>query len=466
MPSVRRTTEKFSSSGEQEHAADVKAGIRRRRNNRSVSVSEMRHATSSDGSDVPHHVLKQIPTYGTKKCHEARDSLFSSRSGFDDYRGFLNLCVILLAISNARMFLENILKYGILVDPLQWISTVLHNPYQWPNLLLMIASNIFILAAFQIEVAVAQSKISEFTCKLLHIFNLFVVIVMPPFQILLLEPSPVGSVFACGTYVVVFLKLWSYAQTNSWYRTEYYTSSRKKKLQRTSSMPNTKAIFKEGEECLQYYPYNLTYRDLYYFVLAPTLCYELNYPRTKAINRAFLLRRLVEVLFLFQLELALCQQWIVPTLQKAIAPIHHLEGGRMLERLLRLAIPNHFMWLIFFYCFFHSVLNLLAEILRFADREFYRDWWNSETIVYFWQAWNIPVHKWCLRHVYKPVLSVGCSKKTAQVIVFLLSAFFHEYLVSVPLHVFRLWAFSGMVAQIPLSLFTEWITKRLSLIHI
>lgn len=24
---------------------------------------------------------------------------------------------------------------------------------------------------------------------------------------------------------------------------------------------------------------------------------------------------------------------------------------------------------------------------------------NSESITYFWQNWNIPVHKWCLRWV-------------------------------------------------------------------
>lgn len=24
---------------------------------------------------------------------------------------------------------------------------------------------------------------------------------------------------------------------------------------------------------------------------------------------------------------------------------------------------------------------------------------NSESVTYFWQNWNIPVHKWCLRYV-------------------------------------------------------------------
>lgn len=63
----------------------------------------------------------------------------------------------------------------------------------------------------------------------------------------------------------------------------------------------------------------------------------------------------------------------------------------MFERLLRLAIPNHVIWLIFFYWLFHSCLNAAAELLGFGDREFYRDWWNAESTQQFWKTWNIPV---------------------------------------------------------------------------
>lgn len=38
-------------------------------------------------------------------------------------------------------------------------------------------------------------------------------------------------------------------------------------------------------------------------------------------------------------------------------------------------IPNHLIWLIFFYWLFHSCLNAVAELMQFGDREFYRDWW-------------------------------------------------------------------------------------------
>ena len=75
---------------------------------------------------------------------------------------------------------------------------------------------------------------------------------------------------------------------------------------------------------------------------------------------------------------------------------------------------------------------------------------NSESITYFWQNWNIPVHKWCIRwvcawggdggawlgrpahcrlprrHFYKPMLRRGSSKWAARTAVFLASAFFHE----------------------------------------
>lgn len=40
-----------------------------------------------------------------------------------------------------------------------------------------------------------------------------------------------------------------------------------------------------------------------------------------------------------------------------------------------LQVPNHLLWLMFFYWFFHSSLNFTAELLRFGDREFYKDWW-------------------------------------------------------------------------------------------
>nr|XP_035961788.1 diacylglycerol O-acyltransferase 1 isoform X3 [Halichoerus grypus] len=335
------------------------------------------------------------------RCHHLQDSLFSSDSGFSNYRGILNWCVVMLILSNARLFLENLIKYGILVDPIQVVSLFLKDPYSWPALCLVIVANVFAVAAFQVEKRLAV--------------------------------------------------LVSYRDVNLWCRERRAKAKAKAKAASASKKANGGAA-----QHTVSYPHNLTYRDLYYFLLAPTLCYELNFPRSPRIRKRFLLRRLLEMLFLTQLQVGLIQQWMVPTIQNSMKPFKDMDYSRIIERLLKLAVPNHLIWLIFFYWFFHSCMNAVAELMQFGDREFYRDWWNSESVTYFWQNWNIPVHKWCLRHFYKPMLRRGSSKWVASTGVFFASAFFHEYLVSVPLHMFRLWAFTGMMAQIPLA----WIVSR------
>ena len=87
--------------------------------------------------------------------------------------------------------------------------------------------------------------------------------------------------------------------------------------------------------------------------------------------------------------------------------------------------------------------------MKFADRGFYYDWWNSRNIIIFWKTWNLPVHRWCVRHVYKPVMGMtGSNSLLASLIVFFLSAFLHEYVISVPLNIFKAYAFMGMMSQV------------------
>ncbi|KAI4482330.1 hypothetical protein M0804_008881 [Polistes exclamans] len=209
------------------------------------------------------------------------------------------------------------------------------------------------------------------------------------------------------------------------------------------------------------YPDNLNFGDLYYYILAPTLCYELNFPRTQRIRKRFLIKRILEVVVGCQVVMSLFQQWMVPSVKNSLIPFSNMDVAKASERLLKLAIPNHLMWLCFFYLIFHSFLNLMGELLHFADRNFYCDWWNSNNIDTFWRSWNMPVHRWAVRHLYIPIVEMGYSKNTASITVFFISAFFHEYLVSVPLKTFKIWAFLGMMGQIPLSSLSKLVEKKL-----
>ncbi|XP_035826558.1 diacylglycerol O-acyltransferase 1 isoform X2 [Aplysia californica] len=387
-----------------------------------------------------------------KPVHSHADSLFSTSSGFTNYYGILNLCLILLVLANARLFLENIIKYGILFN-LSFTEWFFKEPYNWPNLILTSSIAVYPAIALLTEKALSKGYISEKFGAAIYAVDLLTLLVLPAAVIYYLHPIIVFSISTLGIVTICFLKLASYAHTNSWCR-KHHAANKLKRRRSVDSGPDGATAVNSSGSGPQVYPNNLNVNDMVYFLFAPTLCYELNFPRSARIRKRFLARRLLEMLFLSWLMVALVQQWIVPAVNNARQPLAEMEIFKMLERLLKLSIPNHFIWLIFFYWMFHSSLNVVAELLRFGDRVFYRDWWNAETVSEFWQNWNIPVHRWATRHVYKPLLKKGVSKLAASTIVFLLSAFFHEYLVSIPLRMFKIWAFTGMLMQVPIAYIT------------
>lgn len=375
--------------------------------------------------------------------HLAQDSLFSSSSGWTNYSGFFNLAVLLLIISNGRVALENLIKYGILISPLQWFQSFLDaSPSNMPNIAILILSNITILTAFGLEIILAKKRISNTMGFILYIILILAHITIPAFVIITVKSNPLFSSQVLSLITIQTLKLISYGHVNYWCRLAVDDE-------------HNEDLKVESSKFKAYYPKNLTLADLYYFICAPTLCYELKFPKTPGRRKSFIIKRVVEIIMFTFVIFALCQQWIMPLVKNSLAPFSKMDLKRIIERLLKLAIPNHFIWLIFFYLYFHSILNLIAEILRFADRKFYLDFWNSGTVGEFWKSWNIPVHRWCVRHVYKPFVRNGYTKFNASLAVFFVSAFFHEYLVSVPLSMFRLWAFYGMLGQLPLCFLTD-----------
>lgn len=94
----------------------------------------------------------------------------------------------------------------------------------------------------------------------------------------------------------------------------------------------------EDVPILVQYPDNLSYKDLFYFLCAPTLCYELNFPRTTRIRKRFLLKRILEVVFGVNVVMALFQQWIIPSVRNSLIPFSNMDIGLATERLLKLAV--------------------------------------------------------------------------------------------------------------------------------
>uniref|UniRef100_A0AC34RSU5 Diacylglycerol O-acyltransferase n=2 Tax=Panagrolaimus sp. JU765 TaxID=591449 RepID=A0AC34RSU5_9BILA len=398
-----------------------------------------RPSTSSSSVNEPSKLPRSKPSPPPDQpLHAAQDSLFSTSSGWTNYKGFFNLSMLLLVVSNARVALENLMKYGILISPSSWIGFLSTDFWMWPNLAMVLCSNITCVLVLFTEKALARKWIGNQLAVIWYICLISVHVITPVLITLYLRRNPLFAFHALSIIVIETLKLVSYIHVNYWCRCAREKDEKSKDFA---------------------YPANLTLKNLYYFLFAPTLCYELNFPRTPARRKRFIIKRIVELIVFSFVYICLVQQWIFPLVRNSVSTLADMPYGRRIERLLKLAVPNILIWLLMFYTVFHSFMNLLAEILRFADREFYRDFWNAETITYFWQTWNIPVHRWCARHVYKPMVKNKFSRLQALTAVFVISAIFHEYLVSVPLHMFRLWAFGGMLMQIPLGIFTDKILK-------
>ena len=94
---------------------------------------------------------------------------------------------------------------------------------------------------------------------------------------------------------------------------------------------NTKS-FNKPQRADVIYPDNLSVGDLYYFWFAPTLCYEINFPRTRMIRTSFLLKRALEVFVCSQVCLCIVQQYIMPSVVSALIPFSNMEFSLVSER--------------------------------------------------------------------------------------------------------------------------------------
>lgn len=182
------------------------------------------------------------------------------------------------------------------------------------------------------------------------------------------------------------------------------------------------------------YPRNITLGNLTYFWLAPTLVYQPVYPRSSHIRWSFVGKRIFEFFCLTVVIWLLSAQYAAPVLRNSIDKIATMDIASILERVMKLSTISLVIWLAGFFALFQSLLNALAEVLRFGDREFYTDWWNSSSLGMYWRSWNRPVYLFMKRHVYSPLVGRGWSPFAASAMVFVFSAVLHEMLVGIPTH--------------------------------
>ncbi|XP_062180303.1 diacylglycerol O-acyltransferase 1-1 isoform X2 [Phragmites australis] len=373
--------------------------------------------------------------------HKAKESPLSSDAIFkQSHAGLFNLCIVVLVAVNSRLIIENLMKYGLLIRAGFWFNA--KSLRDWP--LLMCCLPAFPLGAFAVEKLAFNNLITDAVATCLHVILTTAEIVYPVLVILLCDSAVLSGFLLMFIACIVWLKLVSFAHTNHDIR-KFITCG--KKVDNGLSTADVDGLHAP------------TLGSLIYFMMAPTLCYQASYPRTQYIRKSWLVRQIILYLIFTGVQGFIIEQYINPIV---VNSQHPLKGGLLnaVETVLKLSLPNVYLWLCMFYCFFHLWLNILAEILRFGDREFYKDWWNAKTIDEYWRKWNMPVHKWIVRHIYFPCMRNGISKEVAVFISFFVSAVLHELCVAVPCRILKFWAFLGIMLQIPLIILTSYLKNK------
>lgn len=97
----------------------------------------------NDGDSPKNHVNdKQATNSEAHKGHVIKDifkprpSLLSSEASAGSYRGFLNLGIILLVLTNSRLVVVNLMKYGILINFKNLSAVYKVDWYRWPGVLI------------------------------------------------------------------------------------------------------------------------------------------------------------------------------------------------------------------------------------------------------------------------------------------------------------------------------------------
>ncbi|KAF2477005.1 MBOAT-domain-containing protein [Lindgomyces ingoldianus] len=202
------------------------------------------------------------------------------------------------------------------------------------------------------------------------------------------------------------------------------------------------------------YPQNLTLYNYADFIFCPTLCYELEYPRTPRIRWMEVFYKTLAVFGCIFLMTVTTEEFILPVLDESAVRLQASQsisdfGLIMGETIGRLLFPFMVTFLLVFLVIFEYVLGAFAEITRFADRQFYADWWNSCDWLEFSREWNKPVHHFFRRHVYSASKN-HTSRPVATVITFLISALAHELVMGCITRKFRGYGFFAMMLQMPI----------------
>ena len=377
-------------------------------------------ATSSAPSD-PHtqriHPSQLVPSYPFHR--KSQPSALSTEAPPVSLRGLYNLAGITLFTLTARLVLENVLKYGWLIRMNMVYALSEDWDRTWPCLLIaFFVCCVSPVVSWAIERYGGEGEAWERWLGWVHALHIVAVFVVPQVIITVTHASIISGLVLVMVVMVMTMKLVSLAHVCHDIRHRIRLKREGKPTLPTaapspSAAANGTPYVQDVSALHPILPdhYDIELSHVLYFMLAPTLIYQLSYPKsnpTGHIRVVFLVRRVIELVFCLILQLLIIEQYLYPTVRNAMQSISGMHYLSILERILKIALPNGqpthhtplhvtthtqytsvqiltcviaglglcvcplccavgVVWLLLFYSLFHSWLNILAELMNFGQ---------------------------------------------------------------------------------------------------
>ncbi|MCJ1342982.1 hypothetical protein MMC31_001171, partial [Peltigera leucophlebia] len=417
--------------------------------------------------------------------YAARVSHFDRRSDYRDFRGFFVLFWIGLAIMVLTTMLRNIKDTGYPLRVRVW-ALLTANTWQLglSDLAMVVSTGLCLPLQLVFRRSNSWLRWSDFGMAIQSFFQL----AWAAFWPFMLNWTWTAQVFFTLHTLVLLMKMHSYSFYNGHLSTTERRLSALDKPENASTAAavrypssstdlsniNTETEKKKHEDDKEIlsrlredlaleltsplgrvtYPQNLTPINYIDYILCPTLCYELEYPRTEKIQWVELSWKTLAVFGCIFLLTITSEEFIVPVLHDSALRLDGVDslsemGLILAESISLLLFPFMVTFLLVFLVIFEYVLGAFAELTCFADRHFYSDWWNSCDWLEFSREWNIPVHHFLRRHVYG-ASRPHVSRNMATLITFLVSAFGHELVMGCITKKLRGYGFLAQMMQLPI----------------
>jgi hypothetical protein len=170
-----------------------------------------------------------------------------------------------------------------------------------------------------------------------------------------------------------------------------------------------------------------------YFLYAPTFFYRDKYPRNKIFRWKLCILWMLETICLFT-TFFIALDWSSQFLQDFGSK--EIFIGHVILKISLNSVPGICFKLMGFVGILHSYMNSLAEILFFADRNFYSDWWNAKNGTEFLKLSNHLVQDFVYKFIYGDLKNCLHNQILRSILTTMISGLIHDFVMAMSFRFF------------------------------